>query len=120
VADDGGLDQLSIVLVDDARISALNEQLLGRSGPTDVISFEAELGPDGGTESEVYISVERAAAQAMEYGHALHYELAFLVAHAVLHALGWCDGDPAERERMLLRQAEIIRPLEERIAIADT
>ncbi|HCU36777.1 MAG TPA: rRNA maturation RNase YbeY [Armatimonadetes bacterium] len=118
-AEGASIDVMGVVLVDDARISALNEQLLGRTGPTDVISFEAEQTPDGGTEAEAYISVERAAAQAREYRHALHYELAFLVAHAVLHALGWCDGHPDARSRMLARQTEIMEPLEARIAIAD-
>lgn len=118
-AESARLDVVSIVLVDDARISALNEQLLRRTGPTDVISFEAERAPDGSTEAEAYISVERAAEQCREYEHSIHYELAFLVVHAVLHALGWCDSDPEARGRMLARQTEIIQPLEARIAIAD-
>ena len=118
-AEGAGIDAIGLVLVDDARIGELNERLLGRTGPTDVISFEAERAPDGSTEAEAYISVERAQAQALEYGHALHYELAFLVAHAVLHSLGWQDTDPEARRRMLARQSEIIGPLAARIAIAD-
>ena len=47
------LDSLSLALVDDERIGALNRRLLGREGPTDVIAFEAE-------EAEGEVIAERA------------------------------------------------------------
>ncbi len=97
------LDSLSLALVDDERIGALNRRLLGREGPTDVIAFEAEE-----AEGEVIVSVDTAARQADEWGHSLHEELRFLVAHGVLHVCGWDDTDPADRQRMIERQHETL------------
>jgi probable rRNA maturation factor len=96
---------LSLALVDDDRISELNQRLLSHEGPTDVISFEAE--EDAG---EIIISVDSAARQADELGHSLIEELRYLVVHGVLHTLGYGDGDTASRERMLKRQDEILQP----------
>lgn len=95
---------LSLALVDDERIAALNRRLLHRYGPTDVIAFAA----DGG-EGEVIISADTAARQAEEWGHSLMDELRFLVAHGVLHVCGWDDTDPAARQRMIERQHETLR-----------
>jgi len=95
---------LSLALVDDERIRALNQRLLGRDGPTDVIAFEAEDG-----EGEIIISADTAARQAEEVGHDLTHELRFLVAHGVLHVCGWDDADPADRQRMHERQDDILR-----------
>lgn len=103
VAEGAELLALSLALVDDERISALNQRLLGRDGPTDVIAFEAEDG-----EGEVIISVDTAARQAEELGQGLTDELRFLAAHGVLHVCGWDDTAPADRRRMIERQHEIL------------
>jgi len=102
-AEGAELDSLSLALVDDERIGALNRRLLGREGPTDVIAFEADEG-----EGEVIVSVDTAARQAGEWGHSLQEELRFLVAHGVLHVCGWDDTDPADRQRMIERQHETL------------
>ncbi len=115
IAENARIDTYSIVLVDNDGIAELNNRLLGRACPTDVISFECDEGPDGSIEAEAYISVEQATLQAKELGHSVIWELAFLTAHAVLHSLGHDDGDEDSRHRMLERQAEILRPMEEYI-----
>ncbi len=99
----GRLDELSVVLVDDGRIVQLNRRLLGRDGPTDVIAFEAEADPDA-VRAEVYVNVDAALRQARELGHSFEWELAFLVAHAALHALGMDDASESERARMFQLQ----------------
>lgn len=104
-AEGATLAVLSLALVDDDRISELNQRLLSHEGPTDVISFEAE--EDAG---EIIISVDSAARQAEELGYSLIEELRYLVVHGVLHTLGYGDGDTASRERMLKRQDEILQP----------
>jgi probable rRNA maturation factor len=104
-AEGAQLAALSVALVDNERISQLNARLLGHEGPTDVISFESEAGEG---EGEVILSVEQAELQAAEHGHTPHEELHFLLAHGVLHALGWDDTEPEDRRRMLERQHEIL------------
>jgi rRNA maturation RNase YbeY len=102
-AEHAALVTLSLALVDDERIAALNRRLLHREGATDIIAFEAEEG-----EGEIIIAVATAARQAEELGHSLHEELRFLVAHGVLHVCGWDDTDPADRQRMIERQHETL------------
>jgi probable rRNA maturation factor len=97
---------LSLALVDDDRISQLNQRLLNHEGPTDVISFEVD---DEGA-GEIIISVDTAARQAAELGHSLVTELRYLVVHGVLHTLGYCDDDETSRKQMIKRQDEIIYP----------
>ena len=106
----GGISTLSIVLLDDEGISELNRQLLGRDGPTDVIAFEAEETPEG-TAAEVYINTDAAHRQGQEYGLGFDGELCFLVAHAVLHALGYDDATDAGRERMFRLQHRVVETL---------
>jgi probable rRNA maturation factor len=103
------LDELSVVLLDDAGIRPLNRRLLGHDWPTDVIAFEAEADPDDALRAEIYVNVQAAERQAPEYGHTFEEELCFLVAHGVLHALGQDDADEAAREAMFELQAQAVR-----------
>ena len=110
-AADGSLDAVEIALVDDAKITELNRRFLGREGPTDVIAFEAEVGPEGSA-GEVIVSAETAARQAVEAGHPLQTELSLLVAHGVLHVLGYDDENEQSRAAMDLLQQEVLKQLE--------
>ncbi len=112
-AETADLDCFSIVLVDNHTMQRLNRELLNADRPTDVITFEAEAGPDGQTEAEAYISLEQAALQAAERGHTVEWELAFLVAHAILHAIGYTDSDEETKQIMLDKQAAIMKQFEE-------
>jgi rRNA maturation RNase YbeY len=61
-----------------------------------------------GSGGQIYISVERAAEQAPEFGQTLSDEIAFLVLHGVLHLCGWDDDTDANRAVMLGRQAHLL------------
>lgn len=105
-AEKASLRALSLALVDEERMITLHRRLLGREEPTDVIAFEAEEG-----EGEIIICVDMAERQAQQFKHSLMEELQFLVAHGVLHVLGWDDTAPEDRERMLERQNELLRQI---------
>ena len=109
---DANLDSLSLVIVDEARICQLNCQLLGRSGPTDVIAFEAEQDAEGRS-GEIIVSVQTAQRQASQYGHNLTQELCLLVVHGLLHVTGYEDdtaGGRAEMERLQTQLAAQLCP----------
>lgn len=111
---------ITVVLVDDATIHRLNRQFLRHDEPTDVITFPLDSAPGAGDGfvgpaagdrrelGEIYISCERAAAQSLEWGGEPEREVRFLVAHGVLHLLGWDDATDDDRARMLARQEEIL------------
>jgi probable rRNA maturation factor len=105
-----GLDELSVVLLDDDGMAALNLRLLGRDGPTDVLAFEAESDPDG-ERAEIYLNLDAAERQAAEYGHSFADELSFLVSHGVLHALAYDDSDDAGRGAMFALQDDVLAAL---------
>jgi len=103
----------SVVLLGDDEMASWNARWLKRQGPTDVIAFAAREGERAGEAAgdelgDVLVSVERAAAQAAEYGCSLDEELARLVIHGMLHLLGWDDAEEGERRKMAERTELIL------------
>ncbi len=90
---------ISIIFVDDTFITDLNARFLGKSTPTDVISFDLTDSSEK-PEGEVYISVDTAETNAQEYAVKLDDELYRLTAHGVYHLLGYDDAAPAQRLEM--------------------
>jgi len=82
---------VNVVFVNDRRIHELNRRFLKRDRPTDVISFNSDEPRVPGEPhllGEVYISRDRARAQAREFGLSYSSELRRLVLHGLLHLLG--------------------------------
>ena len=57
---------------------------------------------------DIIVSVEKVIEQAEKYGHSRERELAFLIAHSMLHLCGYDHMEDAEREAMETRQREIL------------
>ena len=104
--------EISVALVSDAEIAALNLDYLDHEGPTDVLSFalHEEGEPPLG---DVYVGVEQAARQAPEYGATAADEVLRLTVHGTLHVLGWDhpEGDGRTESAMFTRQEELLRSL---------
>ncbi len=92
-----GSAEISVTFVDDKRIQELNRTHRNIDKATDVLSFPLgengvyDENPDTGAKmlGDIVISMERAVAQAEEYGHPLQREVAFLTVHSMLHLLGY-------------------------------
>lgn len=101
--------ELSVTLVDDARIAEIHVDYMQIPGPTDVISF-----PLGDPEDpipilgEVVVSVDTAAREARERGITLREELLRYVVHGTLHLFGYDDHEPEEYAAMHARQEELL------------
>lgn len=84
---------ISLNFVSDDEIAKLNSQWRGKNRPTDVLSFSAQEGMQmPGLEDvlgDLVISVDCACAQAIEFNHALHDEIAVLFTHGLAHLLGF-------------------------------
>lgn len=110
-AAEGAVGEISIWLVTVDRIAELNSAYLGEEGPTDVLSFPVDglvnevprAGPPP-LIGEVVICPEIAAAQAKD---GLTSELDLLVAHGVLHLLGFDHQTKEAAEKMRWREREI-------------
>ncbi len=83
--------ELSIVLVSDSEMRALNRRFRGRRSTTDVLTFEGDPGPEPGQRplGEIVISVEQAKRQAREQHHSVATEIRYLLLHGMIHALGY-------------------------------
>ncbi len=114
--------EVSVTFVDDEGIREINKRFRNMDKPTDVLSFPL-LDYEGESEEpffdelchnlgDIVISLERAMAQANEFGHSFEREVAFLTAHSMLHLLGYdhelSDEDDADMRK---RQNDIMERL---------
>ncbi len=122
------LCEISVLLTDDTGIQEINREQRGIDAPTDVLSFpmlELTPGtplhttewaePDTGLTylGDMVLSLDRIAAQAVEYGHSQQRELAYLTVHSVLHLLGYDHLDEeAQKAQMRGREEAIMALLE--------
>ncbi len=103
--------ELSLVIIDDSAVHVLNRDYRGIDKTTDVIAFALTERADGYDEDfvmppddiqhlgEVIISFPQANRQAEEHKHTIRRELTLLIAHGILHLLGYDhDNDNAEKE----------------------
>lgn len=97
--------ELSLLLVDDAAIAALNLQYLSREGPTNVIAFPMLEGPHGQVNplllGDVVISVETARRQAEAGGLTPQEMLDYYLIHGILHLIGYDHEGPAEQADLM-------------------
>jgi probable rRNA maturation factor len=99
---------IAVVLVDDDEMQRMHRDFMAIDEPTDIMTFPSDVESDGVTGGDLVISVDTAAIQAQDHGNTFDQELEFLIAHGMLHLLGWNDTTTADRTAMLARQAEIL------------
>jgi probable rRNA maturation factor len=96
--------ELSIVLTNDDQIQKLNNVYRGMDRPTDVLAFAMREGRfkafAGDLLGDVVVSVPRARRQAAERSVPLMTEITMLVAHGILHLIGWDHDTPAKDRAM--------------------
>lgn len=122
--------QISLVLTDDDTIHSTNKEFRGIDSATDVLSFpmvdfpspadysvleedDSCFHPESGELllGDIMISVPRAVEQAREYGHSVKREYAFLIAHSMLHLLGYDHMEDEERLLMEEKQEQALKYL---------
>jgi probable rRNA maturation factor len=105
---------LAIALADDAMVRAANRDFRAKDKPTNVLSFPA-VPPDRLAASpflgDVIVAHETVAAEAAAEGKPVLHHLAHLVAHGVLHLLGYDHMTKAEAETMEHRETLILASL---------
>jgi probable rRNA maturation factor len=103
--------EVSIRLTDDREIRILNRDYRGIDRPTDVLSFSMLEGEGarfaGDLLGDLVVSIPTAARQAREAKRPLLDELTMLVAHGLLHLLGW-DHVTKEEDRRMRRETDAL------------
>lgn len=125
---------VSLLITDDEQIREMNRQFRQIDRATDVLSFpmlsfeqpgdfsflEGEdfdadaFDPETGelVLGDIVISAPHVRRQAEEYGHSIEREYAFLIAHSMLHLMGFDHMTPEEDQEMQRRQEEILTSLQ--------
>ena len=102
----------NLIIVDNEYIHKLNKDYRNIDRETDVISFALEddktFNPDIRILGDVYISIDKAKSQSIEYGHSLLRELSFLAVHGMLHLLGYDHMNIEDEKVMFKLQEEIL------------
>ena len=116
--------EINVMITDDVGIHGVNLAMREIDRPTDVLSFpmfqlepgnpptdwedykdpETELVPLG----DMCISLERATAQAKEFGHSVKREVGYLTIHSVLHLLGYDHLDEGPMKKQMRGREEAI------------
>jgi probable rRNA maturation factor len=109
---------VALHFVGDESIRQLNAAHRGQDIHTDVLSFPLQAGDDfvlppaePTNLGDVVVSYPRAKKQAEEFGHSTDREVAYLVAHGVLHVLGYDHEVEPDKTRMRQREEEALQPL---------
>jgi len=114
--------EVNILVTDDAAIHQINLDMRNVDRPTDVLSFpmfELAPGEKPGAEDadpdtglvplgDMVLSLERAKAQAEEFGHSVEREVSYLAVHSVLHLLGYDHMDEGEMKAQMRGREEAI------------
>ena len=118
--------EVNVLFTDDAGIHQINLDMREVNSPTDVLSFpmfdlqpgehpsEEDADPATGLVplGDMCISLERAEAQAAEFGHSVQRELCYLTVHSVLHLLGYDHLDEGPmKAQMRAREESILESL---------
>ena len=107
-----GQVSFNVIIVDNDYIHKLNKEYRKIDRPTDVITFALEDYDDIKYEDfrllgDIYISLDKAKSQAIEYGHSFKREICFLAVHGFLHLLGY-DHMKKEEEKIMFARQELI------------
>ncbi len=116
--------EINVMVTDDVGIHGVNLASRGIDKPTDVLSFpmfqlepgnppqdwEAYLDPETGLcpLGDMCISLQRAKAQAKEFGHSVKREVGYLTIHSMLHLLGYDHLDEGPMKRQMREREEAI------------
>jgi probable rRNA maturation factor len=104
--------EVSVVFCGDELIRTLNRQYRGQDKATDVLSFPQEAGPSGGALlGDVVISTDTARHQAREGRRSLAREVEWLLAHGLLHLVGYDDETEAGAREMEERGQAVMTAL---------
>jgi probable rRNA maturation factor len=112
--------ELSVALVGDEEMTALNGRFLGMARVTDVLAFpySAESGASDCSAAgdvlagEIVVNAELAAREAAGRSHGPQDELLLYLVHGLLHLLGYDDHKAVDRRRMRQREAEVLAAAE--------
>jgi probable rRNA maturation factor len=104
-----GAGEVTVRLLDDTAMRALNRRYLGHRGSTDVIAFTLQRSGRGGLIADVAVCTDTALRQARQFGTNALFEVKLYAVHGILHVAGHRDDTARRRSAMNARAASIIQ-----------
>ncbi|MGC1241166.1 MAG: rRNA maturation RNase YbeY [Chryseosolibacter sp.] len=93
------LTEINYILCSDEYLLSMNKEYLNHKTLTDIITFDNSEIPDA-IEGDIFISIERVQANAVELATEFDEELHRVLIHGVLHLIGYGDNTPSEKKVM--------------------
>ncbi len=99
---------IQIIFLEQQAIHQMNMTYKQIDRPTDVLSFINDDEKDDSL-GDIFISIDQARIQALDYGHSFEREIGFLAVHGYLHLLGYDHHTDEEEKQMIVEQERILR-----------
>ena len=109
---------LGLQIISNQEITFMNQKWMQKHGPTDVLSFPIISYEDTTKDlnfielGDLFISLETAFKQSLEFNHSIKREMLWLASHGFLHLLGWEHNDDNQLDNMLNFQEYLISKLD--------
>jgi rRNA maturation RNase YbeY len=97
------IEQLNIIFCDDSYLLKINIEYLDHNYYTDIITFDNSVN-DNNINGDIFISIERAKENSIEYQQDFEQELNRLMIHGLLHLIGYSDKLPKDKLRMTKKE----------------
>lgn len=107
LSEDKVFSQLDFIFCDDEYLLKINQDYLDHDTYTDIITFPYE--DMSGIAGDIFISIERVKENALDFGVEFYLELKRVMAHGVLHLLGYGDKSEEETVQMRFKEDEKIK-----------
>ena len=104
---------LNYIFCSDPYLLEINKQFLGHDYLTDIITFDnasdyAGIYPAGALSGDIYISIDTVRYNAEAYSEGLDRELHRVIAHGLLHLIGFDDTTPALQKEMRAQENKVL------------
>ncbi|KYG84219.1 rRNA maturation factor [Roseivirga seohaensis] len=103
-AENSSIEEISYVFCSDDYLLKINQEYLDHDYYTDIITFDNRDNPEDPIESDIFISIDRVTENASDQNVSFELELKRVLAHGLLHLIGY--NDKTEEEQQLMREKE--------------
>jgi rRNA maturation RNase YbeY len=107
------ISQMTFIFCNDEYILNINKQFLNHDFYTDIITFPYKQGKE--IESDIFISIERIRENAVTFNTTFELELLRVMAHGLLHLMGYLDKTENEKKEMRTQENKAINLFKEEL-----
>ncbi|WP_323755608.1 rRNA maturation RNase YbeY [Roseivirga sp.] len=98
------IEEISYIFCTDDYLLKINQEYLDHDYYTDIITFDNRDSPEDPIESDIFVSIDRVTENASDQNVSFEHELKRVLAHGLLHLIGY--NDKTEEEQLLMREKE--------------